>query len=209
MKLVIIGAVGYGKVVADIAELSGYTEIVFLDDNRSIKNCMGYPVVGTLDVVDDHLKSDFFVAIGNPITREKVHHMLLDKKTHLATLVHPNAVIAKNVSVGKGTVVMAGAVINSDSKIGQGCIVDTGSSIDHDNLIGNYVHVSVGSHLAGTVHIGNSTWIGAGATVSDNISICEDCMIGAGAVVIKNIEIAGTYAGVPVKKINSPYFTKE
>ena len=33
-RLIIIGASGHGKVVADIAELSGYKEIAFLDDDR-------------------------------------------------------------------------------------------------------------------------------------------------------------------------------
>ena len=36
-KIVIIGASGHGKVIADIAVRNGYEEIVFLDDNESIK----------------------------------------------------------------------------------------------------------------------------------------------------------------------------
>ena len=35
-RLVIVGASGHGKVVADIAQLNGYTDIVFLDDNKSV-----------------------------------------------------------------------------------------------------------------------------------------------------------------------------
>ena len=34
-KIVIIGASGHGKVIADIAEKNGYEEIVFLDDDRA------------------------------------------------------------------------------------------------------------------------------------------------------------------------------
>lgn len=67
--------------------------------------------------------------------------------------------------------------------------------------MGDYVHIAVGSHLCGTVSAGSGTWIGAGATVSNNISICPDCMIGAGAVVVKDIDSAGTYMGVPARKI--------
>ena len=44
--LMIIGASGHGKVIADIAEKNGYTEIFFLDDNDTIKYCGNYPVVG-------------------------------------------------------------------------------------------------------------------------------------------------------------------
>ena len=46
-KLVIIGAGGHGKVIADIAEKMGYSIKGFLDDNDSLKEVCGYPVLGT------------------------------------------------------------------------------------------------------------------------------------------------------------------
>lgn len=201
MKLMIIGAVGYGKVVADIAIRCGYTEVAFLDDNESIKECMGYPVVGKACDAIEYWDFDFFVAIGNSMTREWMINVLMKNELNVVTLIHPDASIATAVSIGVGSVIMAGAVINSDSKIGKGCIVNTGSSVDHDDIVDDYVHLAVGSHLAGTVHIGKNTWIGAGAIISNNIDVCANCMIGAGAVVIKDISIAGTYVGVPAKKI--------
>lgn len=45
-RLVIIGASGHGKVIADIAILNGYKDIVFLDDDANIKECAGFPLVG-------------------------------------------------------------------------------------------------------------------------------------------------------------------
>ncbi len=45
-RLIIIGASGHGKVIADIAARCGYTDIAFLDDNPNIRECMGYPVIG-------------------------------------------------------------------------------------------------------------------------------------------------------------------
>ena len=36
-RLIIIGASGHGKVVADIAKLNGYTNIAFLDDEDVYK----------------------------------------------------------------------------------------------------------------------------------------------------------------------------
>lgn len=200
MKLMIIGAVGYGKVVADIAIRCGYTEIAFLDDNESIKECMGFPVVGRTRDAVKYFDSDFFVAIGNSITRERIINDFMVSELNIVTLIHPNAVIATDVTIGIGTVVMAGVVINSDSKIGKGCIVNTSVSVDHDDTVDDYVHLAVGSHLAGTVHIGEHTWIGAGAIISNNIDICANCMIGAGAVVVENVNVAGTYVGIPARK---------
>lgn len=196
MKLTIIGASGHGKVVADIARVSGYDVIEFLDDDRTVSFCGSYPVVGTTDKAVD---SDIFVAIGNANIRER-----LSKGRKLVTLIHPNAVIAEGVEIGEGTVVMAGAVINPGAKIGRGCIINTSSSIDHDCIVDDYCHISVGSHLCGTVKIGKKTWIGAGSTVINNVNICGGCTIGAGAVVIKDIKEEGTYIGVPAKIMNKP-----
>lgn len=199
--LVIIGASGHGRVVADIAKKKGYSNILFFDDNSLLTECGGYPVIGTSSEICRYKDSDFIVAIGNASIRQKLIEQIQKMKIRLVTLVHPNTVIGENTSLGDGTVVMAGVVINPGSRIGRGCIINTCASVDHDCVIGNYAHVSVGAHIAGTVMIGDRTWIGAGATVSNNIEIVGDCMIGAGAVVINNIRDSATYVGVPARKI--------
>ena len=196
MKMTIIGASGHGRVIADIAKLNGYNEIEFLDDNEKKKCCGKYPVVGKSEKAAD-VQNDLIVAVGNAKVRKKMMTQLSGK--HFATLIHPNAVIADDVIIGKGSVVMAGVVINSGSVIGEGCIVNPCGSVDHDCKVDDYVHVSVGAHLCGTVTVGESTWIGAGATISNNITICGSCTIGAGAVVVKDIEEEGTYVGVPAR----------
>ena len=197
-QLVIIGASGHGKVIADIAEKVGYTDIVFLDDNSVENECVGYSVVGDSRRITDYKGSDFIVAIGNAEMRANKMKELTGY--NVVSLIHPNAIISRRVNIGRGTVVLAGAVINSDTTIGEGCIISTCASVDHDNHLGDYVHVAVGAHLCGTVNIGKNTWIGAGATVSNNISICDNCLIGVGAVVVKDIEESGIYIGVPAKK---------
>lgn len=196
-RLIAIGASGHGKVVADIAALNGYKDIVFLDNDPEIKNCAGYPVLGP-DTMTSELDGDLFVAVGNAETRKRL--MERDANRNFPVLLHPSAVIAEGVEIGAGSVVMAGAVINPGARIGKGCIINTSSSVDHDCIVEDFCHVSVGAHLSGTVVVGTGTWIGTGAIVSNNINICGKCMIGAGAVVIKDINEPGTYVGVPARK---------
>lgn len=198
-RLAIIGASGHGKVIADIAKRIGYTEIVFLDDDESVHECGGYPVLGKSSEAG-RLEADVIVGIGNTDVRKRIQESVPDKK--LTTLIHPDAVIADDVIIGAGTVVMAGAVINPGVRIGKGCIINTCSSVDHDCNVGDYVHVAVGSHLCGTVTVGKRTWIGAGVTVNNNVDICSECMIGAGAVVISDIKESGTFVGVPARRMN-------
>lgn len=198
-SVVIIGAGGHGKVIADIVLNSGDFVTGFLDDGYKEKSICGFPVLGRIsDYVKYKDDSMFVVAIGNAKIREKIVLGLPDVNWY--TAIHPTAVISKiSTNIGCGTVIMANAVVNPGASIGRHCIINTSSVVEHDNIIEDYVHISVGAKIAGTVHIGKRTWIGIGATVKNNISICNDCMIGASGVVVKDILKSGTYIGVPVK----------
>jgi len=202
-ELLIIGANGHGKVVADIAVNMGiYEKISFLDDNEEIISVLGFPCKGKVSLIErEDRKCHVVVAIGNPKIREKILERVMKLGFEVPVLIHPNAVVADDVQFGCGCVVMAGAVINCSTTIGKGSIVNTACSVDHDCIMEDYSHVAVGAHLAGTVHVGKRTWVGAGAVVSNNINICDDVMIGAGAAVVKDILEPGTYVGVPVKKL--------
>ena len=200
-KIVIIGASGHGKVVANIAKLNGYDEILFLDDDTSKKSCGRYPVAGTSKDIRQYKGNyDFIIAIGNNRIREKISDMLERENIKQTTLIHPCAVIDETVKIKEGTVIMANAAVNAEVQIGRSCIINTSSSIDHECILEDYVHVSPGVHVAGTVSIGKSTWIGIGATIINNLSICANCNIRAGAVVVKDVIESGDYQGVPAKK---------
>lgn len=199
-KVIIIGASGHGKVVADIVEKSKDQIVGFIDDNPELSGTfVGYPVLGKIEQYINYPETEFVVAIGNPVIRKNIVKKMNGVKWY--TAIHPKAIISNiETRVGEGTVVMANAVINAGAKIGNHCIINTASVVEHDNLVEDYVHISVGAKVAGTVHIGESTWVGIGAVISNNLNICHDCMIGAGAVVVKNIIEPGTYIGVPARK---------
>lgn len=200
-RLLIVGASGHGKVVADIAISTGsYREIAFLDDDESIRECMGFHVLGSTGKLADFVADyEMVVAIGNAQIRQRIMNQIDAVNGKIATLVHPKAVISRYAKIGEGTVVMPGAVINADAMIGRGCIINTAATVDHECRISNYVHVSVGAHLAGSVVVGERSWVGIGAVVSNNVTVCADCMIGAGAVVVNEISKPGTYIGIPAR----------
>jgi sugar O-acyltransferase (sialic acid O-acetyltransferase NeuD family) len=202
-KLLVIGASGHGKVVADIAlKMNKWQSVAFLDDDINIKSSMGLEVLGTSSEVSKYIEEyEVFVGIGNNTTRQKVQAMLESIGAQTPILIHPSSIVGEKVEIESGTVLMAGAIVNCCTKIGKGCIINTGSTIDHDNFIEDFVHVSPGCHLAGTVTIGKGTWLGIGSVISNNVKITCDCKIGAGAVVIKDINEIGTYLGVPARRI--------
>lgn len=178
-SVVIVGASGHGKVVADIILKNKDNIVGFLDDNTELaESFAGFPVLGTTDQYQKYSDACFVIAIGNAAVREKLVKKL--KNVSWYTAIHPTAVISElGVNIGEGTVVMANAVINAGARIGKQCIINTGAVVEHDNQIADYVHISVGAKLAGTVTVGKSSWIGIGASVSNNLNICGACMIGA------------------------------
>lgn len=204
-QVVIIGAGGHAKVIADIIVKSGDRVYGFLDDNleigTTIANNEQFKIIGKIEKINklkENTNLEFVIAIGDNTVRKNIAE---NYNVKYYTAIHPSSIIALDVSIEEGTVVMANTVINTSAKIGRHCIVNSGAIIEHDNIIENYVHVSPNATLCGTVKIGECTHIGANATVKNNIEICNKCIIGAGALVVKNINESGAYVGVPVKGI--------
>lgn len=200
-EVIIIGASGHGKVIADIIQLNGNIVKGFLDDDDNLEgeSIIGFPVLGKTDDYKKYTDCEFVIAIGDPRVR-KYFADSFDVKWH--TAIHPKAVVSKlDTSIGEGTVIMANAVVNPSAKIGKHCIINTGAVVEHDNNLGNYVHISPNATLAGIVTVGECTHIGAGVSTKQVLNIAADCIIGAGAVIVNDITESGTYVGVPVRKI--------
>lgn len=199
-NVVVIGASGHGKVIADTIIKSGDKVVGFLDDGVDKGSLVaGIEVLGKIGDYKIFENCEFIIAIGNPDIRKRIAN---DLPVKWYTGIHPSAIISSlEVELGEGTVVMANAVINSSAKIGKHCIVNTGAIVEHDNYIGDYVHLSPNATLAGTVTVGEMTHIGVGACVKNNINIAPNCTIGAGTVVVKDISESGTYIGVPARKM--------
>lgn len=205
-KVVIIGAGGHAKVIADIIEKSGDEIVGFLDDNKKKGTTIikEYKVLGDFNnrfpLAIANSDYEFIIAIGDNKKREEISH---SPNLKFYTAIHPSAQIGLDAEIQEGTVIMANACINSSAKIGRHCIINTGAIIEHDNIIEDFVHISPNVALGGTVKIGKNTHVGIGSTIKNNITICENCKIGAGAVVVKDIEKEGTYVGVPAKGIKN------
>lgn len=197
-RVIIIGAGGHGKVVADIVKCRGDEVIGYLDD-KSQDELPEFKIIGTTHDVGKFDDVWYFPAIGNATIRENIFKQNSDIQWY--TAIHPAAVIADDIFIGRGTCIMANVVINPGATIGAGCILNTASTIDHDCIISDFVHLSPGVHISGTVAVGEKTWVGIGACIVNNVTICANCVIGAGAVVICNLTIQGTYVGVPAKRI--------
>ncbi|MEO6731741.1 MAG: acetyltransferase [Ferruginibacter sp.] len=191
--MILIGASGHGKVIADILILSGEKEIVFWDDNP-LAVIPGFSVRPR----EHTAKENIILSIGNNATRKQIAG---SSSYTYTTALHPSVTLSGDVLIGMGSVVMAGAIINPGSIIGRHCIINTAAVIEHDAVIEDYAHISPNGTLAGNVTVKEGAWVGAGATVIQGITIGCWSVIGAGSVVIKNVPDYAVVVGNPARII--------
>ena len=201
-RLAIVGAGGHGKVVAEAAELSGWTEIEFFDDAWPEKNFSGaWHIVGDMAALIEKLDEyeGCIVAIGNNLLRLNKTEELLHHHANIVTVTHPTAIISKYATVSPGCAVLAGSTINPFTKIGLGCIINTNASVDHDCEISDGVHICPNSVLAGGVRVGRLSWLGIGSTILQQIEIGDGCFIGASSLVTKDLPKNQKVKGIPAR----------
>lgn len=205
-KLIIIGAGGHGRVVADCALATGeYQEIVFLDDcYPQRKDNALWTIVGKVQEFTKYLDDAvFIVAFGNNQLRQTILSQLKSANARVVSITHPSAVICPHTKIALGVVVCANATINIGANIDEGCIINTGSTIEHDCNIGEFVHISPNAAIAGGVSIGKLSWLGINSTVIECLTLAPNTQVGAGSVIICNTTANSLYVGVPAKCIKT------
>lgn len=203
-KLLIWGASGHARVVAEIARLDSQFEVVGFIDNTAAAaerflDTRVYHDLDELETLRDQGVTDMIIAVGDCRARMRLAGKAAAAGFTLKSAVHPRAIVSSEACIGAGTVIAAGAVVNPGCSIGANVIVNTGATVDHDSLIADGVHIGPGAHLGGWVTVGEATWLGIGTIVSDRITIGRNSVVGAGAVVVSDIPDLVTAWGLPAK----------
>lgn len=156
-KLVILGAGGYGRTVADVAHQLGYTTIV-LDDTDP-----AYPLSSFQSYINS---STYFIpAFGDNEFRMEWLSRLEAEGAQIATLIHPTAYISPTATINPGTVILPHAIVNTDVVVGKGCIINLGAIVDHGCILEGGVHICLGAIVKGENRIEKCSKIEAGEVV--------------------------------------------
>jgi sugar O-acyltransferase (sialic acid O-acetyltransferase NeuD family) len=173
--LLVIGAGGHGRSVAEAAELSGYFEVVgFLDDSLPVGEAvMGVPLLGHVaSIAQYRARADqVIVAIGNNVVREKLMLQLVAVDFNLATVLHPRAIVSPSAVLGVGAVVMAGAIVGTEARLGMGSIVNCGAVVDHHATVEDFGHLGVSASMAGGTVLGRGAWMQAGSALGYGVKV--------------------------------------
>lgn len=206
-QLLIMGAGGHSKVVADTALAAGYTILGFVDDLAAEAPLPGFPVLGKMDDLASLLNrfpgAETVVAVGDNAVRRRLALRAEQAGAVFATVVHPGTVISPYARIGRGTVVMAGVAVNAGARVDEHVILNTACSVDHDCAIGSFSHLSPGVHLAGTVIVGEGAHLGVGTAVIPGCAIGPWSVVGAGSAVVRDIPSRTVAYGVPARPARS------
>ena len=208
LKTLIYGASTYGKSMKSILESNNEIEVVgFIDDNKEkgTKFC-GLDILGGFSELAK-LKEQgigsicFSIGYTNMKLRGELFRKIKKLGFEILNVIHPNAIIDKNVKLGSGIFIRIGAIIGEDVEIEDNVVIGAGSLISHNTKIHENVFIAGGTILSGFVEVHEGTFIGVGATIIDKITIGKNVIVGAGAVVIKNVPDNVVIVGVPAKVI--------
>lgn len=191
-RVLIVGAGGHGRSVAEALELLGVIDIAgFVDDNWPCSSAVwSYPVLGdTSDFAALRQYAELaVVAIGNNSAREHLTRRLTEAGFRLLTVIHPRACVSPRAIVSAGVTVMAGAVVSAEAVLDEGAIVNCGAVVDHDCHVAAFGHLGVGACMAGGSALGARALLQAGVAVGRGIRVPADVVMpsAAGSIALED-----------------------
>lgn len=190
-SIVLIGGGGHCKACIDVIEQEGRYRIkCIVDSDSSLKDVLGYPVIGGDEIIPSLIDSNtwFLITVGqikSYAIRLKIAKQLHKNKAQFAKVISPFAYVSKHAQIGEGTIVLHKAHVSADGKIGKHCIVNTFANVEHDVIVEDFCHISTAAVVNGNVTIRCGSFIGSNSTISNNVEIASNSIISAGKFVKK------------------------
>lgn len=209
MRVVVIGASGFGREVLDVLAAMQHEDrelqvVGVVDDGPSDVNLQrladrNVAYLGTLEswLAYGDYDCRYVLGIGRPDVRLRLVRQLDRVGLKPFTAVHPNATFGDRTQLGEGAVVCAGATISTNVRFHRHVHINPNVTIGHDTVLSDCVSINPGAVISGEVFVGDETLVGASATILQNLTVGQRTIVGAGAVVTRNVPDGVVVTGVP------------
>lgn len=147
-RLFIYGTGAHARKAFNYAMDLGWCVVAFVDDRpAATAPCASIPVLRPAALEPPGAGDALFIAIGDPAVRRTLMDRLVVAGWNFPSLVHRTAWVARDVTVGPGSMIAAGAVVETGTIVGTGVIIDIGATVDHDCRVGDFCHLRAGAVL--------------------------------------------------------------
>ncbi len=212
-KIVIIGGIGNGSVIAstieDCRKAGQDIECVGYLNEEENESIGPYEVLGSVKNDDwQNLPNDYqFIFALSTVKKAHMRHQLLKQmnipRERYATIIHPAAIVSDQSDLGQGVVVMPLALISPGVKVGDHSQIYAQAFIGHDSNVGEMVFLAANSHTGGRVEVEDGAHIGIMSTSLERVKIGSYSIVGAGAVVLKDVDPFNVVVGNPARVIKT------
>jgi sugar O-acyltransferase (sialic acid O-acetyltransferase NeuD family) len=195
--VLLLGAGGHARAVADAARARGIRIIGVLDDDpdRTIEG-VDAPNLGPASMPPANLLHYAVHAATGDAARRQAW---LEPFSQALTIDHPSAEVSPEATIGAGVFIGPRAIINAGAEVQDGAIINSGAIIEHDVHVGRFAHVAPGAIVCGEAVLGAAAWVGAGAIILPRVRVGHHATVGAGAVVTTAVPDGTTVVGIPAK----------
>ena len=202
-KLIIVGS---GQVAEIVLYISNYSEEisiegVIIEDKKKLERLENLDKKVNFFAEDKDKETilkrgikNCVIAIGDMSKRRSVYMQYKEAGFSFPNIIHPKAIISKEVKLGEGNIIASGVNLYHNPEIGNCNIIGPNVGIAHHTAVKNYCNIALGANIGSRISIEDEVFVGIGATItpkrfgiSQQLTIGERSIIGASALVMQNV----------------------
>ena len=208
-RLFFVGAGNFARELASWLDLRDprwrdFTFAGFLSDTPgSVADHPEYDpgIVSTIAAFQPLPDDALIMAISDSKGKLAVAKTLEERGAEFLSFVHPSALIAAHVVIGRGVVICPNAIVSCHVELGDLVSLNVCTTIGHDAKIGRGSTLSAHADVTGYAILGEGVFLGSHAVVLPHANVGDYAKVGAGTVVLRSVKAGATVMGVPARQI--------